>query len=105
MKLCNYKMVNGKGSVVFRYNGSMVSVNSNNLTDELAELAIKAGYSHCFEKQNFVKKNEKQLNSQLPESLSTLNEVSTEETESLPAVENKREGASLTKKKGRKKKD
>ena len=105
---CKYAFAPNKSEVTFRPSAGAkpVTINKNNISDSLVELAIKAGKEHCFidlsANGNGQKKS--QLNTQLQPVSLALNEVPTEDSDSLEAQPNKREAASLEqpKKKGRK---
>jgi hypothetical protein len=100
-----FKLKKDVGSIVFRAGTQIVSITKETqISEELYNLCCKFGKSHCFDimgEEKGQKKN--QLASQFPASLSTLNEVPTDESD-LPLVPNKRlEDVSIPqpKKKGR----
>jgi hypothetical protein len=86
-----FKLKKDVGSIVFRAGTQIVSITKETqISEELYNLCCKFGKSHCFDimgEEKGQKKN--QLTSQFPASLSTLNEVPTDESD-LPLVPNKR---------------
>jgi hypothetical protein len=100
-----FKLKKDVGSIVFRAGTQIVSITKETqISEELYNLCCKFGKSHCFDIMGEEKEQKKSLStSQFPASLSTLNEVSTDESD-LPLVPNKRlEDASIPqpKKRGR----
>jgi len=86
-----FKLKKDVGSIVFRAGTQIVSINKETqISEELYNLCCKFGKSHCFDIMGEEKGQKKSpLISQFPASLSTLNEVSTDESD-LPLVPNKR---------------
>jgi hypothetical protein len=76
IKLSKYELKKGLSSVTFRPNAGAapVTINNNNITDSLVELAIKAGKGHCFVSLLDDKKKEFQKNFQSQPVTSTLTE-------------------------------
>jgi hypothetical protein len=86
-----FKLKKDVGSIVFRAGTQIVSITKETqISEELYNLCCKFGKSHCFDIMGEEKGQKKNpLASQFPASLSTLNEVSTDESD-LPLVPNKR---------------
>ena len=86
-----FKLKKDVGSIVFRAGTQIVSITKETqISEELYNLCCKFGKSHCFDIMGEEKGQKKNpLTSQFPASLSTLNEVSTDESD-LPLVPNKR---------------
>ena len=86
-----FKLKKDVGSIVFRAGTQIVSITKETqISEELYNLCCKFGKSHCFDIMGEEKGQKKNpLASQFPASLSTLNEVPTDESD-LPLVPNKR---------------
>ena len=86
-----FKLKKDVGSIVFRAGTQIVSITKETqISEELYNLCCKFGKSHCFDVMGEEKGQKKSLSkSQFPASLSTLNEVPTDESD-LPLVPNKR---------------
>ena len=98
-KVSKWKFKAGYSQVIFRTpSRNIVSINQDNITDELVKIAQDNDRGHLFEEIKDVKKKVDQLNTQSLHSLSTLNEVEIDEKDSLPVQPNKR-GVLVTKKK------
>ena len=94
-KVSKYQFIPTISQITFRTESrQLVQITKENITDELVELAKKAGKEHCFQLVTDVKNQKKsQLIPQLNPALSILNEVKIDETDSLPAQPNKRESS------------
>ena len=103
-KLCKWQLKEGLSEVVFKNKkGTRLLVNEDNITDDLVNDAIESGKGHCFVERKVIDLKKKQSQAPYQPVTSTLDEVPTEESDSLPVVENKRVDVSQTekKKKGR----
>ena len=95
LKISKYKLRKDLTKVTFRTETrNLVTITNDNITDELVALAHKNALEHCFVLTSGEKKSISQSTRQLPESLSTLNEVPTVEKDLLTAQPNKREAVS-----------
>jgi len=92
-----YKLTKGITNMTFRAGTQIVSISKETqITKELYELCCKFGKSHCFDVMTEEQGQKKSvLKSQLPASLSTLNEVPTVEIDLNKAQEVKQPDASL----------
>jgi hypothetical protein len=90
-KLCKWQLKDGLSEIVFKNDkGTRLLINEDNINDELVKMATDKGKGHCFVERKIVELKKKQFQHQYTPVTSTLNEVPTEESDSLPAVENKR---------------
>lgn len=98
--ISKYKLKDSIGELVFRdANRNIITITKDNISDSKVEIAKANGKGNCFIELEAVKKKDSQLNTQLTDSLLTLNEVPTDESDSLPAQPNKRAVSEPTKKK------
>lgn len=95
LKVSKYQLIPTISQITFRTESrQLVQITKDNITDELVSLAEKAGKGHCFQLVAEAKNQKKsQSTPQLNPALSILNEVKIEESDSLPAQENKRESS------------
>ena len=90
-KLCKWQLKEGLSEVVFKNEkGTRLLINEDNISDALVDIAIANNKGHCFVERKVIELKKKQLQPPYTPVTSTLNEVPTDESDSLPVVENKR---------------
>jgi hypothetical protein len=96
-----YKL-KGVSQLVFRdANRNLISITKDNITDDLAEIAIANGKAHCFEVLSEIKKNVNLKLSPLPPVTSILTEVPKEGSDLKEAQPVQEEVSTEVKKRGR----
>jgi hypothetical protein len=92
----------GVSQLVFRdANRNLISITKDNITDDLAEIAIANGKAHCFEVLSEIKKNVNLKASPLPPVTLTLTEAPKGESDLKEAQPEQAEVSTEVKKRGR----